>query len=98
MVEEAAALWGFSAADIAAATPSIESGKVAPSLATTFPYGPGKVTCASALLGSSHWLGAFGDSLSDLQMLQGASLGIAVDPKAALRMRLPELPNVALLG
>jgi phosphatidylglycerophosphatase C len=98
MVEEAAALWGFAATDIAAATPSIEGGKVTPSLATTFPYGAGKVTCGRALLGNAGWLGAFGDSVSDVQMLEQARLGIAVDPKAALRMRLPELPNVALLG
>jgi phosphoserine phosphatase len=78
--------------------PSIEGGKVTPSLATTFPYGAGKVTCGRALLGNAGWLGAFGDSVSDVQMLEQARLGIAVDPKAALRMRLPELPNVALLG
>ena len=98
MVEEAASLWGFSAGDIAAATPTIENGRVAPSLATTFPYGAGKVTCGRALLGDATWLAAFGDSRSDLQMLQESRLGVAVDPKAALRMRLPELPNVVLLG
>jgi phosphatidylglycerophosphatase C len=98
MVEEAAALWGFSAADIAAATPAMVDGKVAPSLASTFPYGPGKVTCGRALLGDATWLAAFGDSLSDLEMLKEARVGVAVDPKAALRMRLPELSRVVLLG
>lgn len=98
MVEEAAALWGFAPADIAAATPSIVDGKVAPRLASTFPYGAGKVTCGRALLGSAVWLAAFGDSLSDVQMLEESRMGVAVDPKAALRMRLPELQNVALLG
>lgn len=98
MVEEAAGLWGFASADIAAATPSIVDGKVAPSLASTFPYGAGKVTRGRELLGNAAWLGAFGDSLSDLQMLEQSLLGVAVDPKPALRVRLPELPNVVLLG
>jgi phosphatidylglycerophosphatase C len=99
MVEEAAALWGFAAADIAAATPAMLDGRVAPRIAGTFPYGPGKLTNGRALLGDdAEWLAAFGDSVSDFEMLEQSRLGVAVSPKPALRKRLPELKHAVLLG
>ncbi len=98
MVEEAASLWGFAAADIAAATPALVDGVVAPRIEGTFPYGPGKITNGRALLGNAEWLAAFGDSVSDFQMLEQSRLGVAVEPKAKLRMRLAELKNTVLLG
>jgi phosphoserine phosphatase len=98
MVEEAGALWGFLPGDIAAATPALVGGCVAPCIAGTFPYGAGKVTNGRELLGSAEWLAAFGDSVSDFQMLEHSRLGVAVSPKALLRMRLAELENAVLLG
>jgi phosphatidylglycerophosphatase C len=96
-VELAAGAWGFAAHDIAASTPRVVSGVIAPEMADALPYGAGKCVAGRALLGTSHWLGAFGDNVFDLEMLAEAELGIAVRPKPALRARLAEIPGLRLL-
>jgi phosphatidylglycerophosphatase C len=96
-VELAASAWGFAAHDIAAATPLVVSGVIAPAMASPLPYGACKCVAGRALLGTSHWLGAFGDNVFDLEMLLEAELGVAVRPKPALRARLTEIPGVRLL-
>jgi phosphatidylglycerophosphatase C len=96
-VEVAASAWGFEAQDIAASTPRVVSGVIAPEMADALPYGAGKCVAGRALLGTSHWLGAFGDNVFDLEMLLEAELGVAVRPKPALRARLAEIPGVRLL-
>jgi phosphatidylglycerophosphatase C len=96
-VEVAASVWGFHARDIAAATPRIVSGVIAAEMAAPVPYGADKCVAGRALLGHAHWLGAFGDNVFDVEMLQEAEVGVAVRPKPALRARLQELPNVRLL-
>ncbi|MEI9948191.1 MAG: HAD family hydrolase [Pseudomonadota bacterium] len=96
-VELAASAWGFAAHDIAASTPRVVSGVIAPGMASALPYGAGKCVAGRALLGTLHWLGAFGDNVFDLEMLREAELGVAVRPKPALRARLGEIPGVRLL-
>ena len=96
-VEIAARGWGFAARDIAAATPRVVSGVIAAEMAGTVPYGADKCSAGRALLGSTHWLAAFGDNVFDIDMLQEAELGVAVRPKPALRARLGEIPGVRLL-
>jgi len=96
-VELAASAWGFAAEDIAAATPRIVAGVIAPAMAGPLPYGACKCVAGRALLGTAHWLGAFGDNVFDLEMLLEAELGVAVRPKPALRARLAEIPGVRLL-
>jgi len=96
-VEVAASVWGFAAHDIAASTPRVISGVIAPDMAGPLPYGAGKCVAGRALLGTAHWLGAFGDNVFDLEMLLEAELGIAVRPKPALRARLKEIPGVRVL-
>lgn len=96
-VEIAASAWGFAAEDIAAATPRVVSGVVAPELVGEVPYAAGKCLAGRALLGSMHWLASFGDNVFDLEMLLEAELGIAVRPKPALQARLAEIPGVILL-
>ena len=96
-VELAASAWGFAAHDIAASTPHLVSGVIAPEMAGALPYGAGKCVAGRALLGTSHWLAAFGDNVFDLEMLAEAELGVAVRPKPALRARLAEIPGVRLL-
>ena len=93
-VEVAAGAWGFAAHDIAASTPLVVSGVIAPEMASALPYGAGKCVAGRALLGSAHWLAAFGDNVFDLEMMREAELGIAVRPKPALRARLAEIPGV----
>jgi phosphatidylglycerophosphatase C len=96
-VEVAAQAWGFAAHDIAASTPRVVSGVIAPGMASDLPYGAGKCVAGRALLGTSHWLAAFGDNAFDLEMLLEAELGIAVRPKPALRALLGKFPGVRLL-
>ncbi|MEI9939343.1 MAG: HAD family hydrolase [Pseudomonadota bacterium] len=96
-VELAASAWGFAAQDIVASTPRVVSGVIAAEMASALPYGAGKCVAGRALLGTAHWLGAFGDNVFDLEMLLEAELGIAVRPKPALRARLAEIPGVRVL-
>ena len=96
-VELAARAWGFGAEDIAASTPRLVDGVIAAEMAEPLPYGAAKCVAGRALLGTSHWLGAFGDNVFDLEMLLEAELGIAVRPKPALRTRLAEIPSVRVL-
>jgi len=96
-VELATRAWGFAAHDVAASTPRIVGGVIAPEMDGALPYGAGKCVAGRALLGNLHWLGAFGDNVFDLEMLREAELGVAVRPKPALRARLGEIPGVRLL-
>jgi phosphatidylglycerophosphatase C len=96
-VEVAASVWGFAAQDIAASTPRVVSGVIAAEMASPVPYGAAKCVAGRALLGGSHWLGAFGDNVFDIDMLLEAELGVAVRPKPALRARLAEIPGVRVL-
>jgi phosphatidylglycerophosphatase C len=96
-VEVASEAWGFSAADIAASTPRVVAGVIAPAMASALPYAAGKCVAGRALLGTSHWLAAFGDNVFDLEMLLEAEVGVAVRPKPALRARLAEIPGVRVL-
>lgn len=96
-VEVAASAWGFLAQDIAAATPRVVAGVIAAEMAAPVPYGADKCVAGRALLGDTHWLGAFGDNVFDIEMLREAEVGVAVRPKPALRARLEEVPNVRLL-
>jgi len=96
-VEVAAAVWGFATHDIAASTPRLVAGVIAPEMAGVVPYAADKCVAGRALLGSAHWLAAFGDNVFDMDMLLEAELGVAVRPKPALRARLAEIPHVRLL-
>ena len=96
-VELAASALGFAAHDIAAATPCVVSGVISPEMAAPVPYGACKCIAGRELLGTDHWLGAFGDNVFDLEMLLEAELGIAVRPKPALRARLVDNPAIRVL-
>jgi phosphoserine phosphatase len=98
IVELAASSWGFEATDIAASTPLLVAGSIAPHMAGPLPYAAAKCVAGRALLGGCHWLASFGDNAFDLEMLLEAELGVAVRPKPALRARLAEVPGVLLLS
>ena len=97
IVELAASAWGFAAHDIAASTPRVSSGVIAPEMDGEVPYARTKCVAGRALLGRLHWLASFGDNVFDLEMLQEAELGIAVRPKPALQARLGDVPGALLL-
>lgn len=96
-VEPAAALWGFAAADIAAARPAVVNGRITAEMESPIPYASGKVLRARELIGTSNWLVAFGDNAFDIEMFQAAQMGVAVRPKPVLLERLPGLENTWLL-
>jgi phosphatidylglycerophosphatase C len=96
-VEPAAALWGFSDRDVAAACPRVVNGRITPEMGSPIPYAGGKVVRARELMGESGWLVAFGDNAFDIEMFQAARIGVAVRPKPALLERLPGLENTRVL-
>ena len=91
IVQPAAALWGFAASDVSAATPAVRGGLIAAELAAPVPYAEAKLSAAKALFGSARWLATFGDNVFDIEMLQAAELGVAVRPKPKLRAELATL-------
>lgn len=91
IVEAAGKSWDFGPADIAAATPAIESGRVLPRMNGSVPYAEAKLSAGRALFGSARWLAAFGDNVFDIDMLTTAEMGVAVRPKPKLASELPAL-------
>jgi phosphatidylglycerophosphatase C len=98
IVELAAGAWAFAATDVAASTPLVVGGVIAPQMDGALPYAAAKCVAGRALLDGSHWLATFGDNVFDLEMLLEAEVGVAVRPKPALRSRLAEVPGVLLLS
>jgi phosphoserine phosphatase len=88
VVEAAGALLGFGPRDIAAATPKVVGGLVAPEMDGPVPYAEDKLTTGRQLFGPTRWLAAFGDNVFDIDMLTTAELGVAVRPKPRLREKL----------
>jgi len=91
VVERAADFWGILPADVAAATPAMEAGRVLPRLAAPLPYAEGKLSAGRALFGNARWLAAFGDNVFDIDMLTTAEVGVAVRPKPKLQSELARL-------
>ena len=91
VVEPAAALWGFAASDVAAATPAVTDGQIQARMAAPVPYAEAKLSAGRALFGDARWLAAFGDNVFDIDMLTTAELGVAVRPKPKLATELGAL-------
>jgi phosphatidylglycerophosphatase C len=91
VIDAAGTFWGFEPADIAAATPAVEAGRVLPRMASPVPYAEAKLSAGRALFGEARWLAAFGDNVFDIDMLKGAELGVAVRPKPKLETELAAL-------
>jgi phosphoserine phosphatase len=83
--------------EVAAARPALSGGRIQPVMAAKVPYGPEKPVFGAQLLGTRDWLGSFGDNAFDVEMLRAARIGVAVCPKPALVLRLPELVNTVVL-
>ena len=91
VIDAAGAFWGFQPADVAAATPVVEDGRVLPRMASPVPYAEAKLSAGRALFGAARWLAAFGDNVFDIDMLKSAELGVAVRPKPKLETELGAL-------
>lgn len=97
IVEEAANLWGIAASDVTASRSAFEGERIAPRLASPVPYAEGKPVALRALAPNHELLASFGDNVFDIEMLRSARLAVAVRPKPALRVRLPELSGIVVL-
>lgn len=84
VVEAAAACLGFDGEHVLAVTPCFDQGVMLPDVARPIPYGPGKLALLRERTGGRVLLGAFGDNVFDLPMLQAARLAVLVEPKRRL--------------
>jgi phosphoserine phosphatase len=97
VVEEAVALWGIAASNVTASRPAFEAERIAARLAAPVPYAEVKPIALRALAPNAELVASFGDNVFDIELLRLARLGVAVRPKPALRVRLPEVPGVVVL-
>ena len=97
IVEEAASFWGVGRENVAASRPAFDGARMAPRLASPVPYAEAKPTALRALAPEHRLLASFGDNVFDIELLKSAPLGVAIRPKPALRMRLPELGDILVL-
>lgn len=97
LVEEAASHWGLPPESVTASKPAFDGERILPRLASPVPYAEAKPTALRALVGDGELLASFGDNVFDIDLLRAARIGVAVRPKPALRVRLPDLPGLFVL-
>jgi phosphoserine phosphatase len=97
IVEEAVSLWGVTPQSVTASRPAFANDRIAPRLASPVPYAEAKPAALLGLVPDHQLLAAFGDNVFDIELLKSAKIGVAVRPKPALRMRLPELRDIVVL-
>jgi phosphatidylglycerophosphatase C len=97
VVRAAVELWSIGAEHVTASRAAEEGDRILPRLAAPVPYAEAKPVALRALVGEATLIGSFGDNVFDIDLLQAAQLGVAIRPKTALRMRLPELEGLVLL-
>lgn len=97
IVRAAVELWAIGAEHVTACRAAEEAERILPSLAAPVPYAEHKPVALRALVGEAPLLGSFGDNVFDIELLRAARLGVAIRPKPALRVRLPELEGLFLL-
>jgi phosphoserine phosphatase len=98
VVEAGVEHFGIPRERIIAATPIVQGGRVGTRLAYPIPYGEGKVQGIDREMGSCRIVAAFGDEAFDLEMLRRAAVPVAVRPKARLRKRAAEIPELVQLA
>jgi len=84
VVECGVELLGIQPHDVIATRPSMRGDTIVPGLAEPMPYGEGKVDALRRMAPEGEIIGAFGDNVFDLPMLQSALHGVAVRPKPRL--------------
>jgi phosphatidylglycerophosphatase C len=99
VVIEAAARVGFDEAHAVAAVPLYEAEQMLPDVDRPIPYGTGKMLRLRGRIGADRPIYAsFGDNGFDVALLAGASIPVAVRPKAKLRARAGEVPTLVELA
>lgn len=95
-VERALRVIGLQVDAVLGAEPRVDAGRLLPELAAPVLVGTSKATALGAHT-SRPLLAAFGDDVRDLALLASGRLAVAVDPTDALRARLGEVRDVAVL-
>ena len=97
IVTWAAGKWGFLPVHVIGTMPETQKGVILPKLADEVPFGANKCKLLKRRTGGSRWLGSFGDSEFDFELLAGAECAIAVNPKPKLLARLSPLSHAIVL-
>ncbi len=93
IVEAAGAAWGFSRDRVLAVTTLFKDGVMLADVVRPIPYGPGKAALLEGVLAGRALLGAFGDNVFDVPMLQAARVPVVVEPKPRLVAHLAALAH-----
>ena len=95
IIDHAARFLGLVPANVIAAQPRYEAGRMLPEVHRPIPYGPGKVLHLRQKLGPSRPVyAAFGDNAFDIALLSEAFIPVAVRPKPRLRERAGEVKRL----
>ena len=91
VVARGVARLGIDAAHVLGAESDFEGERMAARPRRPIPYGPGKVTALRSKIGDRPLLAAFGDNVFDIDMLQRATVAVAIRPKPRLTARAGEV-------
>jgi len=97
IVAWAAAQWGFTPDQVIGTTPKVSNGLIVTEILDDVPFGANKCKLLKRISGDLRWLGCFGDSEFDFEMLESADLAVAVSPKSTLLTRLLPLGHAVIL-
>jgi phosphoserine phosphatase len=94
VVQAGVELWGIEANKVIAASASLREAQISVGMASLIPYGPGKVQALKRSMPDMHLIGAFGDNVFDIEMLQLSEVPVAVRPKKRLMDRRIDVPTL----
>lgn len=101
IVERAAAIVaaeaGVETPRVIAMTPNVEGDVIRPGIAGVWTYGEGKRVALEAALDGGVAVGAMGDNVFDVPMLQASRVPIAIRPKPALVRAAGQVPGLVRL-
>ncbi|AUX27800.1 haloacid dehalogenase [Sorangium cellulosum] len=97
-VERAVAGLGIAPAQVAAMSPAVREGRLAPELGAPATYGDGKIRALGRLFPELAVLAAFGDSAYDAALLRTARVPVAVAPSPKLLAVADTIPGLVLLA
>ncbi|WP_433932474.1 HAD family hydrolase [Sorangium cellulosum] len=97
VIERAVARLGIAPERIAAMTPAVREGRLAPELGAPATYGEGKTRALERIFPELAVLAAFGDSAYDAALLRAARVPVAVSPSPKLLAVAGSIPGLLLL-
>ncbi|KYF57757.1 hypothetical protein BE08_15510 [Sorangium cellulosum] len=97
VIERAVAPLGVAPERIAAMTPAVREGRIAPELGAPATYGEGKTRALERIFPELAVLAAFGDSAYDAALLRTARVPVAVAPSPKLLAVAGSVPGLLLL-